>query len=176
MNAPVVPRNYHSVSLLLGDGRVMAAGGGLCYTARGAGDTAADWQCDASAQHPDAEIFSPPYLFNTDGSSATRPVINSMKTSDDGTGYWARAGSTVSVTMGGTDDLNFSVIRLGSATHSVNTDQRRLAVSATRNGNIHTFKLPSDYGILLPGYWFVFAFKKGDVPTPSVARVLQVRF
>jgi galactose oxidase len=175
MNIAAVPRNYHSVSLLLGDGRVMAAGGGLCYTWAGQADTPANWQCDSSAQHPDAEIFSPPYLFNADGSAATRPQITGLKTTNDANGNWVRAGGTLTITMAVSEDLDFSVIRLGSATHSVNTDQRRLSLTSSRNGNTFTVKLPSDSGVLLPGYWFLFASKTGNLRTPSIARVIQVR-
>lgn len=54
-----VPRNYHSLALLLPDGRVMSGGGGL-----GGGD------------HRDAQLFTPPNLFNADGAQllATRFV------------------------------------------------------------------------------------------------------
>ncbi|KAG4422077.1 hypothetical protein IFR04_004818 [Cadophora malorum] len=58
------PRNYHSISLLLPDGRVLAAGGGMCPTAYGQSDA----HCNRTPDHPDGEIFSPPYLFNADGS------------------------------------------------------------------------------------------------------------
>ena len=50
-----VPRNYHSVALLMTDGRVWSGGGGLCGCA---------------ADHPNHEIYSPPYLFKADGSLA----------------------------------------------------------------------------------------------------------
>ncbi len=44
--APIsVPRNYHSIALLLPDGRVLSAGGGLC---------------NCSADHPNYQIYTPP--------------------------------------------------------------------------------------------------------------------
>src|SRR5262249_42945733 len=43
-----VPRNYHSIALLLPDGRVMSAGGGLCG--------------NCAANHPNVQLLSPPYL------------------------------------------------------------------------------------------------------------------
>ena len=57
------PRNYHSVAVLLPDGRVFSGGGGLCGT--------------CATNHPDGQIFSPTYLFNADGSLRTRPRITS---------------------------------------------------------------------------------------------------
>src|SRR5690606_5602859 len=63
-----VPRTYHSAAILLNDGRVFMGGGGLCGTCEGSPEL----------NHLDAEIFSPPYLFNPDGSGslAERPDLN----------------------------------------------------------------------------------------------------
>ncbi|KAI6433281.1 hypothetical protein MCOR21_002899 [Pyricularia oryzae] len=168
MNAAAVPRNYHSVSLLLGDGRVWAAGGGLCWVKRGAADTPGNWQCEASAQHPDGEVFSPPYLFNADGSEAARPNITALSTSSDAGGNWVQPGGTLTVTMDGSGPMTFAVLRLGSATHSINTDQRRLSLTAKQKGSTHTITLPSDSGVLLPGYWFLFAMNDKGTPYQGV--------
>lgn len=59
-----VPRTYHSVALLLPDGRVFTGGGGLCGTG-------------CATNHFDGEIFTPPNLLNADGTPAARPVITS---------------------------------------------------------------------------------------------------
>ena len=48
------------------DGRVFVAGGGLCDTTPGC------------VNHQDAEIYSPPYLFNAAGNLATRPQISTI--------------------------------------------------------------------------------------------------
>ena len=62
-----VTRQYHSIALLLPDGRVLSAGGGVCGTCDSVGYLAKN-----------AEVFSPPYLFKKDGSGqlAARPQIN----------------------------------------------------------------------------------------------------
>ena len=57
-----VGRNYHSVALLLPDARVLSGGGGLCWSS-------------CTVNHTDVQIFTPPYLFNADGTLATRPSI-----------------------------------------------------------------------------------------------------
>jgi len=57
-----VARNYHSASVLLADARVWSGGGGLCYNG---GD------CRPGSDHPNGQIWSPPYLFNSDGSAST---------------------------------------------------------------------------------------------------------
>ena len=58
-----VTRQYHSTALLLPDGRVLSSGGGICGTCDQVGYLAKN-----------AEIFSPPYLFQADGTLAPRPV------------------------------------------------------------------------------------------------------
>ncbi|CAK4033189.1 galactose oxidase precursor [Lecanosticta acicola] len=163
----LIPRNYHSISLLLADGTVLSGGGGLCYV--GGGVKGDDGKCNRAVDHLNAQIFSPPYLFNSDGSSATRPVISSVSATN------ARAGDSLTVQMG--DDAagtTFSLIRMGSSTHSINTDQRRISLTqATQSGSSWKLELPSDGGVLIPGYYYLFAVNKAGVP--AVARTLQIR-
>jgi galactose oxidase len=153
------PRNYHAISILLGDGTVLSAGGGLCYDGG---------PCrDGSTDHPNGQIFSPPYLFNSDGSAATRPVISSVSATQ------LRAGATITVTMSNTSATRFSLIRMGSVTHSVNSDQRRIALTqVTQSSQRHTITLPNDYGVLIPGYYYLFALSSSGVP--SIATTVQI--
>lgn len=147
-----VPRNYHSVALLLPDARVISAGGGLC----GIG---------CAGNHPDAQIFSPHYLFNEDGSPAKRPVILSAPGQ-------AVYGTDMEVT---TDSLvsSFALIRLASTTHTVNNDQRRLSLRYQRLGeNRYAVTVPSNPGWALPGQYMLFAMNEQGVP--SVAKIVLV--
>ncbi|KAK9242221.1 hypothetical protein V1506DRAFT_509650 [Lipomyces tetrasporus] len=64
MTPNLTPRVYHSFALLLLDATVLVGGGGLCDT--------------CSTNHFDAQVFTPPYLLNADGSKASRPVISSV--------------------------------------------------------------------------------------------------
>ena len=147
-----IPRTYHSVALLLLDGTVFSGGGGLCGS--------------CSTNHFDAQIFNPPYLFNADGLSAVRPVINSVSTAS------AKVGTTFTVTTN-VAVTKFSLIRYGSATHTVNTDQRRIPLNPTAiSGTTYTLTVPNDAGIALPGYWMVFALNSAGVP--SVARTIKI--
>lgn len=147
-----VPRNYHSIALLMLDGRVFTAGGGLCGF--------------CSTNHADAQIYSPTYLYTSSGALATRPLINSVSS------YTLVVGATFSVTTNGAIS-SWSLIRYGSTTHTVNTDQRRIAMTPTStNGNTYTFKLNGDAGILQPGYWMIFALNSAGVP--SIARSIKI--
>jgi galactose oxidase len=66
-----------------------------------------------------------------------------------------------------------SLIRYGSATHTVNTDQRRIPLSPTPAGtNSYKVTVPSDSGIALPGYWMLFAINSNGVP--SVASTIKI--
>ena len=144
------PRNYHSVVLLLMDGRVLAGGGGLCGCA---------------ADHPDAEIYTPPYLLAPNGSPAPRPAI----TGAPGAATW---GDQVAVT---TDRAvtRFALVRMASVTHSVNTDQRRIPLSFTGTPGNYQLSIPVQRGVVLPGNYMLFALDAGGVP--SVARTINIR-
>jgi len=151
MASQAEPRNYHSVAVLLPDGRVFSGGGGLCGS--------------CSTNHPDGQIFSPPYLFNADGSVATRPTISSAPGS-------AATGQTITVTTGGPVS-NFVLMRYGEATHSVDNDQRRIPLAiVSSSGTTYTLAIPSDPGVVLPGPYMLFAINSSG--TPSVATTVTV--
>ncbi len=145
------PRNYHSAAILLPDGRVFSGGGGLCGS------------CDTN--HPDGQIFSPPYLFNSNGTLRTRPTIKSAPTS-------AATGKTISVKTGGPVS-SFSLVRYGEATHTVDNDQRRIRLSiVSSRGDTYKLAIPSNPGIALPGPYMLFALNSRG--TPSVSRTISI--
>ena len=149
--AMTVPRNYHSVSALMPDGRIFTGGGGLCGN------------CDTN--HPDGQIFTPPYLFNADGSLAARPAIVSAAGS-------VNAGQLLAVS---TDRAvsSFSLMRIGTVTHNINTDQRRVPLQIASSGtNSYSLAVPADRGVVVPGYYMLFAMDANGVP--SIARTVQV--
>ncbi len=153
-------RTYHSTALLLVDGTVLSGGGGM----RGdpCDGLAAPGEC--GVDHWNAEVFSPPYLFAADDTLATRPSI------DVAPGV-VRVGRTFSVQA--TPGLSaFSLIRMSSTTHTMNTDQRflRPAFVETSAGS-YDLTLPANENILVPGYWMLFAL---DGQVPSVAKVMQI--
>ncbi|WP_424195041.1 galactose oxidase-like domain-containing protein [Ampullimonas aquatilis] len=139
-------RGYHSVAMLLPDGRVFAGGGGLCGT--------------CNTNHPDAEIFSPPYLFK-----GTRPVITSAPAT-------IAYASKFNVTTSGFGIAKFTLIRLSSVTHSVNTDQRLVELTAGLNGNNYVVSSPLNGNIAPPGYYMLFALDVNNIP--SVAKIIKL--
>lgn len=146
-----VPRTYHSVAILLPDATVFTGGGGLCG--------------NCATNHFDAQVYSPPYLFNEDGSLRGRPAI----TDAPGT---VGVGTTFTATTNGPVS-EWSLIRHGSATHTVDTDQRRVPAQITgNNGNTYNVAVPGDAGVLLPGWYHLFAIDAAG--TPSVAKAVQV--
>jgi hypothetical protein len=171
-----VPRNYHSVGILLEDGTVLAAGGGLCGDAGAAGPTG------PACNHPDGQIFQPPYLFKENGDLAPRPVIGDLSgnnvTSDGSSlnlpkiGYNKQFTVTMSSLGEGTNISRFTMIKLSAVTHSINTDVRFLEVSFTGAGNTYTLTTDDKDTVLTPGYYFLFAIN--DKGVPSVAKVVQV--
>jgi galactose oxidase len=145
MATMAIPRTYHSVALLLPDGRVFAGGGGLCGT--------------CTVNHADAEIFSPPYLFK-----GARPTISSAP----GSVIYAQNFNV----KASNDVTQFSLVRLSSVTHSVNTDQRFKRVNFTKNGGNYTLNLQSNANITPPGYYMLFALNNQGVP--SVSKIMKV--
>ncbi|KAI9850650.1 MAG: hypothetical protein M1838_005294 [Thelocarpon superellum] len=148
-----IARVYHSVALLMLDGTVFSGGGGLC------GET-------CSTNHFDAQVFTPPYLLNDDGSPATRPAITSVS------GSTVAVGGSLTVTTDSSVGA-MSLVRYGSTTHTVNTDQRRIPLSLETVGtNKYTFAVPNDPGVALPGAWMLFALNDDGVP--SIAETVQI--
>jgi galactose oxidase len=147
------PRTYHSTALLMADGRVFVGGGGLCGNG-------------CAQNHANAEILSPPYLFNSDGSVAARPTI----TSAPSTGV---RGSNISVSTGAPVG-SFALVRLGSVTHTVNNDQRRVPLAVTgSSGNTYSLAIPADAGVVPPGHYMLFAMSTQLVPSVSVTIQIQ---
>jgi galactose oxidase len=153
MAPEAIPRTYHSVAILLPDGRVFSGGGGLC------GD-------GCTTNHPDGQIFSPPYLFNANGTLRRRPVIETAPaTATTGSGITVRTNSATP---------RFALVRMSAVTHSLNDDQRRIPLTPARvHGTTYTLRLPRSTGVLLPGNYMLFAMYANG--TPSVARIINIR-
>lgn len=140
-----VPRNYHSLALLLPDGRVWSGGGGLSGN---------------SADHRDAQIYTPPSLFAADGTPAVRPVISQAP------GYIS-TGTVFSVQA--TPGIQkFTFIKMSSQTHSMNTDLRCLSLPFEENApGLYSLTGHSNLNVMTPGYWMLFAIAADGVYSTS---------
>ena len=151
-----ITRQYHSTALLLPDGRVLSAGGGICGTCDTVGYLAKN-----------AETFSPPYLFQADGTLAPRPSIDA-----------APASTTYGATMAiGTPEpasiSKVALIRLGAVTHSNNMEQRYIPLSFTPGATTITATAPDNSNIAPPGIYMLFIIDANGVP--SLARMVSVQ-
>jgi galactose oxidase len=149
-----IPRTYHSVAILLKDGRILAGGGGL-------GATNTDYE---PWNHPNVEIITPPYLLDSNGSLvATRPTIVAAPAS-------FVPNEQIAITMDTSNPHTFAIIRLGSVTHATNLDQRRVPLTvAAQNDVVFTLQIPTNPIHVPPGLYWLFAMDSNGVPSEGWA-------
>lgn len=174
-NPSGIARVYHSVAILLPDARVLVGGGGLPAAK---GEIANGEVCRDDLNpfinsvacrtfgHKDVEIFSPPYLYDGSGNPAIRPVINTAPID-------LIYGQNFSVGLGDSTPINSVVlVRLGSVTHGLNSDQRRVVLSFTQAGQTLNVTGPANGTLAPPGPYMLFVLNSAG--TPSVARIVNV--
>ena len=143
-----VDRAYHSVALLLPDGRVLQTGGG----AAGA----------VAPNQLNAQYFSPPYLFR-----GARPVISSVPTS-------LRFMQSFRITTPHASRIaKVTLIRTGSVTHGFDMNQRfRQFFTFTKDATGLTMPGITDRNLTPPGYYMIFIVDTNGVP--SVGKIIKI--
>ncbi len=156
MNDMQVDRQYHSVALLLADGRVLSAGGGYC------GDCTA-----AGYEEQNAEVFSPPYLFAEGDTLAVRPSIAN-------TPAWMDYSHDISIRSDQAGQISKAhLIKPGAVTHSQNQDQRLVPLNfVNAGGSTLTISSPANRNIAPPGHYLLFLVN--DEGVPSTGQMIQV--
>jgi hypothetical protein len=146
-------RLYHSTALLLPDARVLSVG---------SGQPAATGLTDDYT----AEIFSPPYLFNQDGTPATRPVITGAPGNVAyGQAFTVKTTSAASITK-------VTWIRLSAVTHSFNQNQRMNVLSFSPGSGAITVTAPLNSNLAPQGHYMLFIVNGNGVP--SLAKMVRI--
>lgn len=141
-----VVRLYHSVALLLPDGRVISVGG----------NPARD------SQELRISVYKPPYFFK-----GTRPVINSAPVK-------VAYGASFQIQTPQARAIKWvNLIRPSAATHSCDTEQRlQNVVVNSRTSTALNVTLTSNRNLAPPGFYMLFITDNNNVP--SIAKWIQI--
>ena len=145
---PTIGRTYHSSSLTMPDGRVATFGG----------DPSGDANFELRV-----ELYSPPYLFK-----GTRPTIDAAPTEVHYGGSLPVAGTAAA----GATLSKVVIMRPGSATHSMDANQRVLRLASTTRTGGREATLPTNPNLAPPGWYLLFL--NDNLGRPSVGRWIHL--
>jgi hypothetical protein len=143
-------RLYHSNALLLPDATILVGGGGA----------------PGPVVNTNAQIYYPPYLYNSSGGLATRPRITSAPAK------LTRGQTFVVGTDQPTTIARVTLIKTGSVTHGFNMEQRFMELPFTRSGSTLKVQAPANANIAPPGRYLLFVLDGQGVP--SIAKVVEI--
>jgi len=165
-----VPRNYHSVALLMPDGRVWMAGSNIRanWSFHNSGDfplgtlptNAQDGSIDNRERR--IELFEPWYFGRPD-----RPALTPGATEVSiGASFTIQTPQAPTISR-------VAVLRAASVTHSFSPDQRYVGLPFTHaSSNMLMVSVPDNENLLPPGYYLLFALNQ--VVDPVTGAVLDV--
>jgi hypothetical protein len=147
-----VPRVYHSNTMLLPDGTVASFGGNPMR----------------KVYQPEIEIYSPPYLFNANGSLAKRPTITDVA---PGELHYGQRFNIITPEAANIESV--VLIRAGAVTHSFDMEQRLVGLNFAAVGGALQATAPANGNLAPPGYYLLFILSKEGVP--SVAQFVHLQ-
>lgn len=131
-------RLYHSIALLMPDGKVITAGSNPVQ----------------KNEELRIEVYWPPYLFK-----GPRPTL----TLATNRGSY---GGTVTATTNDSALRSVGLVRSGSTTHTANNEQRLVNLPFTTGaGGTLTLRMPAERTLAPPGWYLVFALNTRGVPS-----------
>jgi hypothetical protein len=149
--ATTIPRWYHSVSLLLPDGRVWLSSGTPSMNPPFEGRT---------------EFFSPGYM------EETRPTISSQPTVNPN-GSDPYNGTITIPTPDASSITSVSLLRLGNVTHHFDAEHRFVWLQVQNNsGSNVVVSAPINSKIAPPGYYMIHILNASGIP--SAAKIIQI--
>ncbi|MFL5403924.1 MAG: galactose oxidase-like domain-containing protein [Gemmatimonadales bacterium] len=148
-------RTYHATAILLPDARVLSSGSG-----EGGGIPFQNSEFSA-------QIFTPPYLFSSDGGLAPRPTISLAPSAlSYGQVFTVETPNAVSATRG-------TLIRLSSVTHSFNQSQALYPLTFSQvSSNTLQATAPPNANVAPPGPYMLFLLN--ELGVPSLAKFVMV--
>jgi hypothetical protein len=153
-------RLYHSIALLLPDGKVLSAGGGEPNGTGPSGTPKDGYDKD----HFTAQVYWPPYLFR-----GPQPVITGAPAAVKyGQKFVVKTPDAAHIPK----DRHVTWIRLGSATHARNFDQRCNYLTYQAGKGSLTVTAPANGNLAPPGYYMLFILNEKGVP--SKARIIHL--
>ena len=143
-----VDRAYHSVALLLPDGRVLQTGGGAAGT--------------VAPNQLNAQYFSPPYLFR-----GPQPVISTVPSS-------LRYAQSFRISTAAASRIaKLTLVRTGSVTHGFDMNQRfRQFTTFTKDATGLAVPGITNRNLTPPGYYMIFIVDTNGVP--SAGKVVKI--
>lgn len=150
MADPLIGRNYHSTALLLPNGQVLVAGSDPLFA-----DTENTKPGDFEQR---IEIYSPPYLFNKDGSKVNAPEFKKSNDTSVNPSMVSRGGSYTFAVQATNKITGMRLAHPGAVTHVTDTNARVIDLAFKPVDGIGvTVTIPENPSLTPPGYYLLYA-------------------